>query len=159
MDKIEEVKRILVEIDELARKIQQLFELENGVKQIRPSRLEPKSIPDFIGDKEAVTQSYGRLLTEEERTLAYKKHLGMPEEHGLCFCIAQDAKTASIKDAECQARIEELKRGIEEHPLDIEGYKGFLLSREELQALWRAVCADIIKRKDAYWQKVIETIV
>jgi len=40
-----------------------------------------------------------RLLTDEERTLAYKKYLGMPEEHGLCFCIDQDAKTLRDIDA------------------------------------------------------------
>ncbi len=67
----------------------------------------------------------GRLLTPQERSLAIidymREHGGVTESDKLTevetFGItrkAQDAKTASIKDAECQERMERIFREIEE---------------------------------------------
>ena len=125
MSKIEEVKKILykakpaagiidLDITCLAKAICQLFE--------------PKPDKNWLGDKPEYFEvnktgtSYhnmdkpdegrfeGRLLTNEEihKAKETEANSGLewkPPKSYYLICKAQDAKTASIKDAECQARV------------------------------------------------------
>jgi len=104
-----------------------------------------------------------QLFTEEQRTQGVPDKYNFPEAIAGNACYhrvlakAQDAKTASIKDAECQRRVERIFEEIEEHDFSYDRYGNPLMNldfrtsdgRQYVAPWWQA-----LKKREA---KNVET--